>query len=166
MQNFICLVYLMRILLHLSTYFPNTPRICMGTQSQPLLIRTAWWMFMKLGKDEVLMAPYMHYDVSAISAQGRIQGRAKIGHGCSHLKKNCFLAQKATATNRMHSNDLEACGMKLCCFWFHSDVKFLTRSLYSGERQWPTWASCFGVIFSVNSIFCCAIDLISINNHV
>ena len=20
---------------------------------------------------------------------------------------------------------------------------FLTRSLYSGERQWPTWASCF-----------------------
>ena len=43
----------------------------------------------------------------------------------------------------MHSNDLEACGMKLCCFWFHSDVKFLTRSLYSGERQWPTWASCY-----------------------
>ena len=42
----------------------------------------------------------------------------------------------------MHSNDLEACGMKLCSFWFHSDVKFLTRSLYSGERQWPTWASC------------------------
>ena len=28
MQNFICLVYLMRILLHLSTYFPNTPRRC------------------------------------------------------------------------------------------------------------------------------------------
>ena len=27
MQNFIRLVYLMRILLHLSTYFPNTPRI-------------------------------------------------------------------------------------------------------------------------------------------
>ena len=34
--------------------------ICMGTHSQPLLIRTPWWMFMKLGKDEVLMAPYMH----------------------------------------------------------------------------------------------------------
>ena len=52
------------------------------------------------------------------------------------------LAQKATATYRMHSNDLEACGMKLCCIWFHSDVNFLTRPLYSGERQWPTWASC------------------------
>ena len=42
----------------------------------------------------------------------------------------------------MHSNYLEACGMKLFCFSFHSDVKFLTRSLYSGERQLPTWASC------------------------
>ena len=34
--------------------------ICMRTHSQPLLIRTACWMFKKLGKDEVLMAPYMH----------------------------------------------------------------------------------------------------------
>ena len=34
--------------------------ICMGTHSQPSLIRTAWWMFMKHGKNEVLMAPYMH----------------------------------------------------------------------------------------------------------
>ena len=47
----------------------------------------------------------------------------------------------------MHSNDLEACGMKICCFWFHSDVKFLTRSLYSGERQWPAWASGFFFVF-------------------
>ena len=41
---------------------------------------------------------------------GRLQGRAKIGHWGPHLKQNCFLAQKVTATNRMHSNDLEACG--------------------------------------------------------
>ena len=27
----------------------------------------------------------------------------------------------------MHSNDLEAFGMKCCSFWFHSQVKFLTR---------------------------------------
>ena len=72
---------------------------------------------MKLGKDKVLMAPYMHLDVSAISVQRRIQGRAKIGHGSPHFeKKTCFLAQKATATNRMHSNDLEACGMKFFVF--------------------------------------------------
>ena len=51
----------------------------------------------------------------------------------------------------MHSNDLEACWMKFCCFWFHSDVKFLTRSLYSGERQWLTWASCYFLfLFSEN----------------
>ena len=45
---------------------------------------------MKLGGDEVLMAPHMHLGVFAISAQGRIQGRAKIGHQRSPLSKNCF----------------------------------------------------------------------------
>ena len=33
---------------------------------------------------------------------------------------------KAIATNRMHSNHLEACGILYCYFWFHSKVKFLT----------------------------------------
>ena len=27
---------------------------------------------------------------------------------------------------RMHSNNLEACGMKCCFFWFYSEVKLLT----------------------------------------
>ena len=31
---------------------------------------------------------------------------------------------KATATNQMYSNDLEACGMKCCYFLFHSEVNF------------------------------------------
>ena len=35
--------------------------------------------------------------------------------------------RKATASNRMHSSDLEAFGKKCCYFWFHSEVKFLTR---------------------------------------
>ena len=43
------------------------------------------------------------------------------------FKKLLLQTGKATATNRMHSNDLEACEMKCCCFWFHSEVKFLTR---------------------------------------
>ena len=54
----------------------------------------------------------------------------------------------ATATNRIHSNDLEAYVMKCCCFWFHSVVKFFTLesslwqkcSLYSGERSVPLGA--------------------------
>ena len=37
--------------------------------------RTAWWMFKKLGWNEVLMVPKMDLGVSDISTQGRIQGR-------------------------------------------------------------------------------------------
>ena len=36
---------------------------------------------MKLGRDEVLMVPYKCCYFSARSAQGRIQGGAKKGHG-------------------------------------------------------------------------------------
>ena len=43
------------------------------------------------------------------------------------LKETSSSDQKATVTNSMHSNDLEACGKKCCYFWFHSEVKFLTR---------------------------------------
>ena len=41
--------------------------------------RTAWWILMKLGRDEVLMVPYKCCCFSARSTQGRIQGGAKIG---------------------------------------------------------------------------------------
>ena len=82
---------------------------------------------MKLGRDEVLMARHMHKDVLAIFAQGADPGRGKMGHrggGMSFLQITSSSDRKATATNRIHSNDLEACVMKCCCFWFHSVVKF------------------------------------------
>ena len=82
---------------------------------------------MKLGMHEVLMVPYKCCCFSARSAQGRIQGGAKIGHGGPLPQETSSSDQKATATNRMHSNDLEASGKKCCYFWFHSEVKFLTR---------------------------------------
>ena len=63
----------------------------------------------------------------ARSVQGRIQGGAKIGHGGPLLQETSSSDRKATATNRMHSSDLETCGKKCCYFWFHSEVKFLTR---------------------------------------
>ena len=88
--------------------------------------RTAWWILMKLGRDEVLMVPYKCCCFSARCAQGRIQGGAKIGHGGPLLWETSS-DRKATTTNQMHSNDLEACGKKCCYFWFHSEVKFLTR---------------------------------------
>ena len=72
--------------------------------------RTASWMFTKLGKDEVLMVPYKCCCFSARSVQGRIQGGAKIGQRGPLLQQTSS-DWKATATNRMHSNDLEACGM-------------------------------------------------------
>ena len=62
---------------------------------------------MKLGRDEVLMVPYKCCCFSARSAQGWIQGGAKIGHGGPLLQETSSSDRKATATNQMHSNDLE-----------------------------------------------------------
>ena len=59
------------------------------------------------------------------SAKGLVQGGEKIGHG-GPLQESSSSDRKNTETNRMHSNDLEACGKK-CYFWFHSEVKVLTR---------------------------------------
>ena len=43
------------------------------------------------------------------------------------LQETSSSDRKDTATNRMHSSDLETCGKKCCYFWFHFEVKFLTR---------------------------------------
>ena len=82
---------------------------------------------MKLCRDEVLMVPYKCCYFSARSAQGRIQGGAKIDHGGPLLQETSSSDRKATATNQMDSNDLETCGKKCGYFWLHSEVKFLTR---------------------------------------
>ena len=82
---------------------------------------------MKLGMVEVLKVPYKCCYFSARSVQGRIQGRAKIGHGGPLFQETSSSDRKATETNRMHSSDLETCGKKCCYFWFHSEVKFFTR---------------------------------------
>ena len=99
----------------------------METHIVSLYYRTTQWIFTKLSRDEVLMVPYSCCCFSTRSVQGRIQGGAKIGHGGPLLQRTFSSDWKATATNRMHSNDLEACGMLYCYFWFHSKVKFLTR---------------------------------------
>ena len=58
--------------------------------------------------------------------RGWIQGGAKIVHVGSLLKKTSSSDRKATATNQMQNNNLEACWNKCCCFWLHLEVKFLT----------------------------------------
>ena len=54
-------------------------------------------------------------------------GRGKNRSRGPLLEETHLLDRKATATNQMDSNDLEACGKKCCYFKFHSEVKFLTR---------------------------------------
>ena len=64
---------------------------------------------------------------------GQIRSGADPGRGKNRswwgplLQETSSSDRKATATNRMHSSDLETCGKKCCYFWFHSEVKFLTR---------------------------------------
>ena len=55
---------------------------------------------------------------------GRGRNRSRGGVPSSNTSSS---DQKATATNRMHSSDLEAFRKKCCYFWFHSEIKFLTR---------------------------------------
>ena len=86
--------------------------------------RTNRWIFTKRGRDEVLMVPCKCCSFSARSVQGRIQDGAKIGH--TGFPSSTNFSFRPEATNRMHSNDLAACGMK-CYFWFNSEVQFLTR---------------------------------------
>ena len=83
--------------------------------------------------------------------KGRSRARQNRSQGGPLLQKTSSSDLKATATNRIHSSDLDACVMnmmKCCCFWFHSVVKFLNLessllqkcSLYSGERSVPLGA--------------------------
>ena len=66
-------------------------------------------MFMKLGRDEELMAPDMYEGFSARSSKGRIQGLAKIGHKSPLIKKSVFFRLEGYSNKLIDSNDLEAC---------------------------------------------------------
>ena len=76
-------------------------------------IYQTWW-------DKVLLILHICIDFWAKSAQGRIQGGAKIGYGGPLLQRTSSSDRKATPTNQMHSNYLETFGKKSCYFWFHS----------------------------------------------
>ena len=122
-------------------------------------------MFTKLGRDEMLMVHYKCCCFSARSVQTTVGIKCSwsgicikmfwpyLPRGGSRARQNKSRGpllqttsssdRKATATHWIHSNDLEACVMKCCCFLFHSIVKFLTlesSSSYSGERSVPLGA--------------------------
>ena len=54
----------------------------------------------------------------------------------------------------MHSNYLEACGMLYCYFWFHSEVKSLTR-----------FRHLFGLIVILPYINAISVDFYAVNLH-
>ena len=54
---------------------------------------------------------------------GSRAGKIKVAEG-TLLWKTSSSDQIVTATNRMHRNDLKACGKKCCYFWFRSEVNF------------------------------------------
>ena len=62
------------------------------------------------------MTPQICIHFWAKSAQGWIQGGSKIGHRGSLLQRTSSSDRKATATNQMHRNYLEAFGKKVVIF--------------------------------------------------
>ena len=105
----------------------------MGTHSQPLLVNTTEplngclrnLVGMKCSWPGTCIKMFWPY-----LPRGRSRARQNRSPGGGPLlQKTSSSDLKATATNRIHSSDLEACVimvMKCCCFWFHSVVKFLT----------------------------------------
>ena len=82
---------------------------------------------MKLGMDEVLKVPYKCCCFRPDPPRGGSRAGPNKVTGGPLLQRTSSSDRKATATNQMHSSDLEALRKKCCYFWFHSEVKFLTR---------------------------------------
>ena len=80
-------------------------------------------MLIKLGVDKGLKVPHTALGILARSTQGQIKDGAKKFMRAPSLKKNSD--RKTTATNRKHSNDLEACRKK-CCYFFVPSLVFDT----------------------------------------
>ena len=102
--------------------------ICMGTHtwSQPFLQSRLMDIY------ETWKGWSAYCPLQVLLFFGQIRPGADTGRGQNRsrgplLQRTSSLDWKATATNRMHSNDLKACGKKCCYFCFHSEVKFLTR---------------------------------------
>ena len=70
--------------------------ICMGTHS--LSYRTDWWMFTKLGKDEVIMTLHMRLGFLARSAKRWIQGSIEIGQWGASSPKDLFFRMQQQQT--------------------------------------------------------------------
>ena len=77
-----------------------------------LCYRTASWMFRKLGRDEVFIAPHLWLAFSETPPRGGSRVGQKWVNEGSLLQRTASSDWKATVTKRMLSNDLKACGNK------------------------------------------------------
>ena len=127
-----CIKYLnaLRIFMNISLIYLGEGKrgytnacICIRIHSQPLLqnhlmdFDETWYGWSAQGPLHVAR----HFGQICSAAD---PGRANIGHDGPLLQEISSSDWKATATNRMQINDLEACEKKCCYFWFHSEVKF------------------------------------------
>ena len=93
--------------------------ICIGTHSQSLLQNRL------MDFDETWMKYSMSLTCFKAFWPGGSRAVPKQVIWGPLLQKTSSSDWKATATNRMHSNNLEACGKKCCYFWFRSDIVIL-----------------------------------------
>ena len=61
----------------------------------------------------------------------------------------------------MDSNDLEACAKKCCYFWFHSEVKFLTRFEVFLDLVILAYFNVISIDFYAMKCFICIFGVIS-----
>ena len=85
---------------------------------------TAWWMFMKLGKDEVLMPPHLFWHFGQIH-QGVDLGRAKNRSWGSPSSKNLFFRPEAKCI-AMIQKHMETSVVVFCSIWKSHFDAFLT----------------------------------------
>ena len=96
--------------------------VCVLAHIVSLNYRIAWWIFTKLGRDKVLHdLAHLYWLLGQTRQGGGSRAGPKQVPGGSLLQRTSSSDRKATATNRMHSSDLEAFEKKYCCHW---EVKF------------------------------------------
>ena len=103
---------------------PSSIRLFTFSTSSPEPLDGFWW--------NLVWMKYLRSLTSVVvfrpdpSRGGSRAGQKQVTGG-PLLQETSSSDRKATATNRMHSSDLETFAKKCCYFWFHSKVKFLTR---------------------------------------
>ena len=101
--------------------------------------RIAGQILMKIGKKEVFMVPNKCYSFSSRFAQGRFRAGNLGCRGAISLTY-FFFRSKASATNRMHINNLKACWKKHCYFWFHFKFNHANSTLVHPIRPFVLFA--------------------------